>query len=81
MSILDGMTLVHIHHTPMKEHSRKPDGTRWCFHCRKRREFLFIVKAPTDPYSYYGASPSVRCSACNTMDGDLFPGNYRQWED
>lgn len=77
----DDSLYVHIHHTPMKEVVRKPDGVRWCFHCRKQREFLFIIKAPVEEFSYYGPSPSVWCSVCDSMDSDLFPGNYRQWED
>jgi hypothetical protein len=65
----------------MKEVARKPDGVRWCFHCRKQREFEFIVHAPVEEFSYYGASPSVRCSVCGQIDGDLFPGGCREWED
>lgn len=54
-------------------------GERWCFRCRKRREFLYLVTADVEP-SYYGPNPSVRCAECNLVDGDLFPGREREWE-
>lgn len=64
---------------PMEEIVRKSDGDpRWCFYCRKRREFLYVVTRPTGE-SYYGPNPSVTCSVCDTTDGDCFPGRYREW--
>ena len=77
---LDG-TVVHINHGPeMVEVVRRRDGeARWCFHCRKRRDFLYIVTAPAEP-SYYGPTADVKCGTCNTSDGDLFPGHEREWE-
>lgn len=76
---LDG-TIVHISRGPaMEEIIRESEGEKWCFHCRKRREFFYIVTAPIEP-SYYGPNPDVRCGHCNTSDGDLFPGGYREWE-
>lgn len=65
---------------PMEERKRESDGERWCFYCHKRREFLFIVTAPIG-ISYYGPNPSIRCSVCDTSDGDLFPGRERTWGD
>jgi hypothetical protein len=71
-----------ICHESMEEVIRKPDGVaRWCFHCRKVRDFLYVVTRPTDRMSYYGPNPSVRCASCNTDDGDCFPGRYRIWEE
>jgi hypothetical protein len=29
--------------------------------------------------AYYGPTFAVRCTACNTCDGDCFPGTYREW--
>lgn len=57
----------------------KDGDDRWCFRCRKVREFRFTVLRPVER-SYYGPSPSVRCATCDLSDGDLFPGRYREWE-
>ena len=65
---------------PMKEIHREDLGERWCFVCHKRREFAYIVTAPTEP-SYYGPNPEIKCLACESMDGDLFPGRSREWDD
>lgn len=74
------MSLIICYGPPMKEVTREPSGERWCFTCRKRREFEFVVMAPAEP-SYYGPSPSMECTTCKTSDGDLFPGREREWED
>lgn len=65
--------------TSMAEHSRRPLGLKWCFACRKRGEFDYIVMAPTGP-SYYGPYAVIKCSNCGEPDGDLFPGWTREWE-
>ena len=58
------------------------DGERWCFKCRKRREFRYIVgRDPDYMNDYYGPSAHVECSVCKTTDGDCFPGWSREWED
>ena len=72
------MELVHINYTPMKEYGRVDYGERYCFHCRKKRNFTRIVSVPTDPMSYYGASSAVKCDVCGQTDADLFPGHYRE---
>lgn len=64
----------------MREVRRENNGERWCFHCRKRREFLYIVDAPVG-MSYYGPTPRIECGTCKAIDGDLFPGTEREWED
>lgn len=57
------------------------DGdARWCFRCRKVREFRFTIDAPVE-VSYYGPNASIRCGTCGLDDGDLFPGRYRVWEE
>lgn len=67
--------------TRMREFSRKPDGeTRWCFTCRKRRDFEKVISVP-DGLSYYGPNGRIECTTCRTDDGDLFPGNYRIWDE
>lgn len=92
------MTL-HILRTPMEEVHRSPlhDGEpRFCFHCRKRRVFDFVVDRPIniamdwywptdeelmDHESYYGPSRRIECTSCHTTDGDCFPGTSREWSD
>lgn len=64
--------------TSMVEHSRRSEGIKWCFRCRKRVEFERIVMAP-DGLSYYGPTVDVECSNCHAIDGDLFPGWYRAY--
>lgn len=90
------MTALHILHTPMEEIHREPDGEeRWCFVCRKRRTFEYVVTRPIveppqpgkeDEYefptgAYYGPTHQISCATCDTIDGDMFPGTYREWED
>jgi len=72
---------VHINRSPeMQEVVRRRDGeARYCFKCRTKREFLYIVTAPIVP-DYYGPIANIRCGTCNTSDGDLFPGREREWE-
>ncbi len=71
---------------PLEETFRRPDGdVRWCFECRARRQFVYIVMSPIQPddpedWSYYGPSASIRCETCDTTDSDLFPGTSREWE-
>ncbi len=73
------------------------DTPRWCFRCRTRRQFVRVVSMPViDPDApmfdedgtfspptgaYYGPSVAIRCGTCNTIDGDMFPGTWREWED
>lgn len=74
------MMALHINYGPATEEvTRKPDGEHWCFVCRKRRRFDFVVRAPIEP-SYYGPNPSIVCELGHT-DGDLFPGRFREWPD
>lgn len=72
------MSSLHILWTePHEEVVRRSDGTRWCFVCHKRREFEFVVKAPVG-MSYYGPFDQIECTACKTVDGDVFPGWTRE---
>lgn len=66
--------------TRMVEHSRRSEGIKWCFQCRTRAEFHWIVMVPDGP-SYYGPEAYMKCSNCDEIDGDLFPGRYREWGD
>lgn len=71
---------IHVLRVPMRVYSEKPDGERWCFECRKRVPFVFRVSVPVDEMSYYGPSASVRCVPRGHLDGDCFPGTFREWE-
>jgi hypothetical protein len=31
--------------------------------------------------AWYGPSQHVECTGCRQMDGDCFPGTYREWDD
>ena len=63
----------------MHEVTRKPHGDqRWCFQCRDRVPFEFIVTAPVGP-SYYEPNPSIECGPRGHIDGDMFPGRWREW--
>lgn len=64
--------------THMKEHHRRSEGIRWCFHCRVRHEFWYVVSVP-DGFSYYG--PSVGIKGIKPGCSDLFPGWTRTWEE
>ena len=73
-------SVIHINHGPATaEVKREALGVRWCFGCRSRQEFWFIVTAPTEP-SYYGPDVDVKCGNCKLSDGDCFPGTFREWE-
>ena len=71
---------IHINRPgPMKTIVEKPDGeSRWCFRCRKKTTFRFLVRGTVEP-SYYEPTPSIQCEAGHS-DGDLFPGRIREWD-
>jgi hypothetical protein len=66
--------------TRMKEYSRRSEGVHWCFRCRRRVEFEWVVMAP-DGLSYYGPTAHMECTNCKSANGDLFPGWTRESED
>lgn len=80
--------MIHILSFPMKEISRTDDGFRWCFRCRKTRPFVRIVNVPViDPNrpleeqtaAYYEPTTEIACTECGLVDGDCFPGTWREW--
>jgi len=66
--------------TRMKEVRRESVGIKWCFACRKRAAFEFVVIAP-DGLSYYGPEGYHECTNCKARESDLFPGWTREYED
>jgi len=75
------MTITHICRTPMIRKWLREWRDSWCFACRRNVLHHLFLLVPKDPYSYYGPAPSVRCGRCWAMDGDLFPGQEREWEE
>lgn len=69
---------VNICGPRMKEVHREAVGVRWCFACRKRREFVYVVMDAVEP-SYWGPTCSIECADRGHYDGDLFPGCSREW--
>ena len=61
--------------TRMKEFSRNSEGDKWCFVCRKRHEFWWVVMVPVG-FSYYG--PSAHMEGVTRNCSDLFPGWTRE---
>jgi hypothetical protein len=78
--LYEGRPVTICYGPPLIEVLRRSEGVKWCFGCRKRQEFFYVVMAPAEP-SYYGSDPSVRCGHCDKRNGDLFPGWYREWEE
>lgn len=65
----------------LEEVVRRTHGeTRYCFSCRAKRRFEYVVLAPVE-LSYYGPTPRIECATCHVIDGDLFPGREREWGD
>lgn len=65
--------------TNVIEVTREEEGIRWCFVCRKRVPFFFIVRRDDTEEDWYGPWPSVEDDKGHS-DGDLFPGRRREWE-
>lgn len=69
---------VAICGTRMVEHSRRSEGIKWCFTCRTRHEFWWVVSVP-DGLSYY--DPEAGMEGVKRGCRDLFPGWHRGWEE
>lgn len=84
---------VHILTTgDYEETVRRTDGdARWCFRCRKHRVFEYVRMTPVFDRSlpidewptaaWYGSHEQIECSVCKTVDGDCFPGRWREWSE
>lgn len=73
---------IHILWTePHKETYRRTHREdQWCFVCRAKRQFDYVVMSPVE-VSWYGPYRQIECTTCKTVDGDCFPGTQREWED
>ena len=73
----------------MKETHRDSMGVKWCFKCRGRHEFHWIVMAPVIDWddeasiaaAMWGPTAHSECQNCKEQAGELFPGWSYQWED
>ena len=71
---------IHVLHTPMHEHIRRPLGDIWCFACRKHLPHDWVVMVCDDPMSYYGPHGYRECSRCK-HDHTHFPGTEWSYGD
>lgn len=68
----------------MREASRDSMGVRWCFACRKRHNFTWVVMTPVIDWddegsitaAMWGPTAHSECSNCKQRGSELFPG----WE-
>jgi hypothetical protein len=77
--IVGGQPVTICRGSAHREVKRKSEGVKWCFVCRERREFFFIMTAPIEP-DWYGPHFYVKCETCGVDDADLFPGREREWD-
>lgn len=79
--VMDGQVIGTIHRVSEEEVRREPYGEpRWCFQCRARVAFEYVVYAPTDRFSYYGPRPAIECQPRRHTNGDVGFGRIREWE-
>ena len=80
MSTMERVGNAIICREEMKPLARESLDFRWCFVCRKRREFFYCIDTPVGP-SYYGPNHYIKCGTCGRLDADCFPGRYREWNE
>ena len=87
MSDLDDYGTVVICRGPdMHEVHREKNGEpRWCFQCRKRVDFDFVVESPSREdmeatHGFYGPQPHIECRPKRHLDGDVGFGQVREWD-
>lgn len=93
MTVIENLTprVTICYGPPMKERHRDPMGLKWCFKCRGRHPFDWVVMGADIQYdadgqissSMYMAEPYAfaECGGCGKHDGQLFPGWSYRWED
>lgn len=73
----------------MEEYSRESMGIKWCFKCRGRHPFEWVVLSPViDPNdestllaAMRGPTAHSECGGCHRHGGELFPGWAYRWDD
>lgn len=82
MSYNETDSSISICHGPvMEETSRDDMGVKWCFKCRGRHEFEWVILSPVidwnDESSVYAAMwgqiAHSECNGCHKHAGELFP--------
>ena len=77
-----GPRVMICHGPEMEESSRASMGVKWCFECRSRNEFQWIVMAPVIDWNHeatiyaamWGPTAHSECGNCGEHAGELFPG-------
>lgn len=72
----------------MREATRDPMGVRWCFKCRGRHAFEWVVLSPVIDWddeasigsAMWGPTAHSECGGCGQHGGELFPGWVYNWE-
>lgn len=79
MTCLTAPGIVMCTAGPLTEVRRTPyPHARWCFTCRERTTFDYVVFHPSqDASELDGPEAEIQCHTCRTTDSDLFPGNFR----
>ena len=70
------MAELHIHAPPVLDRREKPLGERYCFSCRKRKQFILESTFA----EWYGWNSQVICE-CGAIDGDCGFGYVRVYDD
>lgn len=86
---VDGAQVVICHGPAMEETSRTSMGVKWCFKCRGRHEFEWIVLSPVIDWedeasiwaAAWGPTAYSECGGCRQSMGELFPGWSYRWDD
>ena len=73
---VDG-TPIDVCGPAMEESFRESMGVKWCFRCRCRVRFDWVVWSPVtlDDW-YWDPTADSECSRCHEHGSDLFPGRY-----
>lgn len=82
-------TVTICYGSKMREASRNSMGVKWCFKCRGRYEFEWIVMTPVIDWddeasisaAMWGTTAHSECGNCKRSGGELFPGWVYKMED
>jgi len=84
MSLIEHLspTVTICHGPTMEEASRTSMGVKWCFKCRTRNEFQWVVMSPVIDWNdeasiaaaMWGPTAYSECGNCKRHAGELFPG-------
>lgn len=86
---VDGVPVVICRGPELEESSRESMGIKWCFACRTRAEFEWVVKSPVIDWNdeasiaaaMWGPVIFAECGNCHRRDTQLFPGWEYKWKE